>query len=194
MGFQSARLTTRQLILVSLFVALTAIGARISIPLPYVPFTFQTFFVLLAGMLLGPRLGALSQTCYAIIGLVGLPVFARGGGPGYLLQPTFGYILGFIPAAAVVGLLIERRTRHPFWRYLLASCCGMAVVYLLGLAYLWVSTNLVLGKELSVLQTLKAGLVILLPGAVIQGFLSALLGSEVHRRLGDIVGDSQPRR
>lgn len=79
----------RDLILVAMFAALTAIGAFIKIPIPYVPFTLQFLFCAFAGMILGARLGALSQIIYVAIGLAGIPVFTEGGGIGYVFKPTF---------------------------------------------------------------------------------------------------------
>ena len=77
----------------SLFTALTAVGAFIKIPIPVVPFTLQFLFTILAGLLLGARLGAVSMGAYAFLGLAGLPIFAEGGGFWYVLKPSFGYIL-----------------------------------------------------------------------------------------------------
>ena len=181
------KLTTRHLAFVALFVALTALGAKLEIPLPYVPFTLQTFFVILSGMLLGSRLGAMSQMVYLAIGLVGVPVFARGGGVGYVLQPTFGYLIGFIPAAYVVGKLLEGEKQIQLYQFLMVSFCGLLIVYLFGLTYLWACTNFVLGKELSLVQTLKVGFFLLLPGALVKGLLSSIVGMEVRRRLFDVV-------
>jgi biotin transport system substrate-specific component len=176
-------ITTKHLVLVAFFVALTAIGARVEIPLPYVPFTLQTFFVLLAGLLLGSRLGALSQIVYVSIGLLGLPVFARGGGIGYIVQPTFGYLIGFVPAAYVVGVLVEKKPQAVRSHFFLASFCGLAIVYVFGLFYLWLCTNLFLGKELDVYQTVKIGFLFLLPGAALKGTVAAVVGAEVRKRL-----------
>jgi biotin transport system substrate-specific component len=181
------KLTTRHLAFVALFVALTALGAKLEIPLPYVPFTLQTFFVILSGMLLGSRLGAMSQMVYLAIGLVGVPVFARGGGVGYVLQPTFGYLIGFVPAAYIVGKLIEGKKKIKFFQFLIVSFCGLLIVYLLGLTYLWTCTNFILGKDLSLVQTLKVGFFLLLPGAIVKGLLSSVVGIEVRRRLCDVV-------
>lgn len=87
------------------FALLTALGARVSVPLPGtpVPFTFQVMAVLLAGWLLGPRLGPVSQLSYLAAGAAGLPVFAAGGGLAYLLGPTGGYLLAYPAAAWIVG-------------------------------------------------------------------------------------------
>src|SRR5208337_2009632 len=94
-------------ILISLFTALTAVGAFIRIPIPYVPLTLQTLMVMFAGLILGSRRGALSQLLYLILGLLGLPIFAQGGGPAYVLQPSFGFLLGFVAGAYVIGKMVE---------------------------------------------------------------------------------------
>ncbi len=89
--------------LVPLFAALTAAGAFIQVQTPLVPVTLQTLLVYSSGLFLGPAGGALSQLLYVTLGLIGLPVFAGGGGIIYVLSPSFGYLVGFIPAAAVSG-------------------------------------------------------------------------------------------
>lgn len=94
---------------VLLFGVLTVIATQIQIPFRPVPFTGQVLVVLLAGLLLGPRLGAASQLTYLAIGLMGAPVFAGGKfGPAVLLGPTAGYLLAYPLAAAVVGVLSRR--------------------------------------------------------------------------------------
>ncbi|MBQ4431071.1 MAG: biotin transporter BioY, partial [Synergistaceae bacterium] len=91
---------TGRLTLCALFAALIAIGTHIKIPTPLLPLTFQTFFVVLAGLVLGGKYGALSVCVYVIAGLAGLPVFT-----GSALNPTFGYIIGFIPGAWIAGYI-----------------------------------------------------------------------------------------
>ena len=86
---------TKDLVLCAMFVALIAVGAFIKVPVPVVPFTLQFLFTMLAGLLLGPVNGALAVVVYIVLGLVGLPIFTQGGGPGYIFQPSFGYIIGF---------------------------------------------------------------------------------------------------
>lgn len=111
---------TRSLILAALFAALTAIGAFLKIPLGALSLTLQFFFTAMAGVLLGPRWGAASQAVYVALGLMGLPVFTLGGGLGYVFQPSFGFLLGLIPAAWVIGRLAGRGPRpgassRPAW-------------------------------------------------------------------------------
>ena len=120
----------------SLFTALITIGAFIQIPVPYMDyFTLQFFFVLLAGILLGSKLGGLAVLLYMVIGLAGLPVFASGGGLAYVLRPSFGYLLGFIVGAYLTGLVSERVTWTPIKRYTFAVFCGLLATYFIGLSY-----------------------------------------------------------
>ena len=101
---------SKELVLVALFATLTSIGAFIAIPFVPVPITLQTFFVMLSGMLLGKRLGALSQLFYLFLGAIGLPVFSGGGsGIGFMAGPTGGYLIGFVLGAYAVGLVTEKR-------------------------------------------------------------------------------------
>ena len=92
------RMKTKDLVLCAMFVALIAVGAFIKVPVPVVPFTLQFLFTMLAGLLLGPGNGALAVVIYIVLGLAGLPIFTQGGGPGYIFQPSFGYIIGFAAA------------------------------------------------------------------------------------------------
>jgi len=125
--------TLRRLIGVAVFAMATAFGAKVAIPLPgtMVPFTLQAVFVLLAGAILGPGLGAASQAAYLAIGALGAPVFAMGGGLGYLLGPTGGYLLAFPAAAFAVGVIAGRSGRA--LRTLAGLFAGMAIIQLGGM-------------------------------------------------------------
>lgn len=127
---------------VTAFAALTALGARVQIHLPFtpVPVTGQVFCVLLAGAVLGARLGFVSQVQYLAAGAAGLPVFAHGGGPAALLGPTGGYLVGFPLAAAVVGTLAARGGKRHGLAF--AACLsGVAVIYVFGAAWYAVWTS-----------------------------------------------------
>ena len=174
---------TRSLALTALFAALTAAGAWIRIPTPWSAFTMQVFFVFLAGALLGPEFGALSQAVYIALGLVGIPVFIRGGGPAYVLQPTFGFLLSYIPAAAVVGRLCGGREEPTFRRIVLACLAGLAVVYAVGLPYMALIVNVYLGGDMSFADVLLGGMVIFLPGDAVKIVLTGLLARTLIPRL-----------
>jgi biotin transport system substrate-specific component len=143
---KKSRLRTVDLTYVSIFVALMAIGANITSWLPFmrigdVPITLQTFFCVLAGAVLGSRLGALSMTVYALLGLIGAPVFAQfKGGLGVLFSPTFGFILSFILAAYITGKIIEKRSTVPY--FFVAAIAGMIVNYFVGTNIMYVAYKL----------------------------------------------------
>jgi biotin transport system substrate-specific component len=123
------------------FALLTWVGAKISVPLPLtpVPGTLQTLAVLLAGALLGARAGAASQAAYLLMGIAGLPVFALpGAGPGYLLGPTGGYLVGLPVAAYVTGLLLARVRGRGIALSMFMFVLGAATIHLFGFAWLLV--------------------------------------------------------
>lgn len=121
------------------FAALTAVCAQIAIPLGFtpVPVTLQVLAVLLSGLALGSRWGAVSMMQYLALGAVGLPIFAEWkGGPAALFGPTAGYLIGFVPAAFVAGWVFERlgaRSRFAAW---LAGVTGVGAIYLCGASWL----------------------------------------------------------
>ena len=133
-GGQRVRSAAVSIAQIAMFVALMSVGAYIRIPLPTVPLTFQTVISVLAGLLLGAKRGAAAMAIYAFAGLIGLPVFSSGGGFSYALQPSFGYILGFIAAAAVAGTLAGGAP-YRFRRLLLAALSSMFADYIFGIAY-----------------------------------------------------------
>ena len=121
----------------AIFVVLMIVSAFIKIPFPFVPLTFQTVVAVLAGLLLGPLYGTAAVGVYIFMGLLGLPVFTSGGGFAYVVQPTFGYILGFAAAAFVAGALCGRgkAAQITLRGALLASVAGFLVNYIVGVPY-----------------------------------------------------------
>ncbi len=150
---------------------LVAALSQIRLPLPFtpVPLTGQTLAVLLVGAALGARRGAGSMLLYIGLGLVGLPVFAGGAqGLAYLSGATGGYLVGFVAAAYVVGLLAERGLERNFRTALLPFTIGQAIIYTLGVGWLAVYTD-------TFQQALTLGLVPFLIGDLIKLALAALL-------------------
>ena len=126
----------RRVLAVAMAAALTAVAAKVAVPLPGipVPFTLQPVAVLLAGALLGATGGLRSQSVYLAAGMAGLPVFAAGGGWAYLLGPTGGYLLAFPVAAWLVGTVSDRSRGAA--GIALGAVIGLAVIHLGGLAWL----------------------------------------------------------
>lgn len=131
------------MVLCALFAAATAVLSQLSIPLPFtpVPINLATLAIFIVGGLLGPVFGSISLTVYVILGAVGLPVFAQfSGGVGIILGPTGGYILGYIGAAFITGLIAKRLSRS-FWGNVVAMTAGLAVCYAMGTAWFMISTG-----------------------------------------------------
>ena len=114
--------------------ALLAISSKIQTPFTLVPATMQTFVVMFIGLVLGYKLATLTVILYLIEGSLGLPVFAKGGGVGYLLGPTGGYLIGFIFTAFFAGHINEKKDPILVFSYLLFS---VSIIYILGLGGLW---------------------------------------------------------
>ncbi|MEH7116500.1 biotin transporter BioY [Neobacillus vireti] len=140
------KLKALDLTLAAMFVALMTIGANISTIAPFlhvggVPITLQTFFAILAGAILGSRLGSIAMTVYMLVGLVGVPVFADfTGGLFTIIKPTFGFILSYIFAAFMIGKMVERNKSLP--AFITASLIGMAVNYLFGTNWMYFAYKL----------------------------------------------------
>ena len=166
---------------VALFAALTAVGAFIRIPLGYSSITLQTFFTAMAGCVLGPWYGALSQLVYVALGLVGLPIFTQGGGIGYLMQPTCGFLIGLIPAAWVIGRIAGRK---PEPKQIVPACLlGYGVLYAIGVPYMALILNTFIGKGMGFSAIMWAGMIPFLPGDMIKILCITLLMPPILRQL-----------
>ncbi len=140
---------TKDIAIIALFAALTAVGSLIKIPLGFtpVPITLQVFFVLFAGLILGPVRGALALLAYLVIGAVGIPVFAGGtGGFQSIVGPSGGYLYGFVVAAFVVGLVARSikgdRPMVLAGSALLAGIAGVLVIYVFGAGHMMLTMSL----------------------------------------------------
>ena len=169
------------------FAALTALGARVQFMLPHtpVPVTGQVFCVLLAGCVLGPRLGFLSQVEYLAAGAAGLPIFAFGGGPGALLGPTGGYLVGFSFGALAAGALWSRWQDRGAGARFVACLGGVAVIYLFGAAWfaVWsVATGAVAGLTAVLLQSTVPFVAVDVPKAALAAALAPGLRARLSLR------------
>ncbi len=143
-----SRMSAKDLTLCGFFAALISVGAFLKIEIPIQPypmhFTLQWFFVLIAGLLLGKRRAAMSVCVYLIIGLVGVPVFASGGGPAYLFRPTFGFLLGFALAAFLMGMMMDRKQKSSIPWMMVTSIVGLIAYYGMGMFYFYFISNYVI--------------------------------------------------
>jgi len=172
-------LNIRMLVLCGLFSALIVVGAMIKVPLPGIPFTLQTLFVILAGLLLGSRGGLIAVLVYIFLGLVGLPVFSGGGGLMYVLKPSFGYIVGFALGAFVTGWLAEKNTGNGTVPMVIAALAGTAVIYALGLTWYYIIANYYLNTPVGAATLMMTGFVMTLPGDLIKIAVSVLLAKRL---------------
>ena len=166
---------TRDLIYCALFAALTAIGAFLHFQLFQATITLQFFFTAMAGLLLGAKLGALSQLLFLV------PIFAAGGGFGYIFNPTFGFLLGLIPTAWVIGKIAEKDRSVP--RLLLACFAGLAVLYLVGLPYIALIVNVYKGGNVSGMTLATAYMLPYLPGDCLKIVVSVILAPRILKAM-----------
>lgn len=179
------KLEVKMMVLTSMFTALIAVGAFIKIPLgPFLPaITLQVFFVVLSALILGKYYGALCQILYLTLGLIGIPVFTNGSGIAYVMQPSFGYILGFIPAAFLIGYLSEKFEKKSFFILLLCCGVGMLIDYIVGVPYLYAVLKLLLHQDIDVMGVVKKGFIIFVPGDLIKCVLASMLAVRIMPRL-----------
>lgn len=156
--------------LTAAFVAMIAVGGWVSLPIPPVPITLQTFFVLLAAVVMG-RYAILPVFLYLLLGIMNMPVFHNGlAGIGVLMGPTGGYAIGFIPAALVAGLAYEQENK-------LIRACGIAaatlIIYLFGVTWMSYSTGM------AVMQAVLLGVVPFIIGDTLKGIAAYIIGERI---------------
>lgn len=181
-----SKFSTRDITMTAVFAALAVVAAMlVRFAGSVVPFSLMPLMAMLAGGLLGPRLGALSMFVYILLGLIGVPVFASPpfGGPAYVLQPSFGFLPGFAGCAYVIGMLLRNREASGFSRYFLSMMAGIFVYYLVGLPYLYAILTFYLGQTVSVGQVLMIGFTPFIALDLVKAVLAAVLARAVCRRL-----------
>ena len=160
--------------LISLFSALTAIGAFISIPLQPVPFSLQMLFTLLAGMTLGSASGAASQIIYILLGAIGLPVFSGfKSGIGILFGPTGGFLYGFVISAYIIGKITEGKKNINFFYYLLAGFVGTILIYAIGIIQLSLVVDIEIKKVAAI------GIFPFLPGDILKIIAASFIANKL---------------
>lgn len=165
----------------ALFTTLIIIGAFIQIPVPFMDyFTLQFLFVILSGMILGPKLGVTSVGTYVMLGLLGVPVFAAGGGIQYIFRPSFGYLIGFIVASFLVGYLVDKIKAKNFKQYLISALSGFFATYFIGILYKFIILNLYLKTPTSISIIVLSCLPLDMPGDIVLCIVGAILANKIN--------------
>lgn len=140
----------RRMVLIALFTALITVGTFLKIPNPFFPvyFTFQGVFCALAGLVLGPGSGAVSVALYIAMGLAGLPVFSTPAGPQYIFQPTSGFLIGFVLAAAIIGKISNSPAGFNTGKAFIAFYSGLVVIFATGIGYMYLIYNFYNGNAM----------------------------------------------
>lgn len=177
---------TRKLAMTSVMAALMCLAGMLLHWAPgLVPFSILPVFVLMSGIILGAEYAAMAMLVYVVLGLFGLPVFSTApyGGLGYILKPTFGFLLGYVVAAYVVGRVY---CEGSLWRAIVGVLAGLFAIYLFGLSYLYIILHWVLHRPTSVAGVLMIGFVpLLFLGDLIKAGIAVWVGQEVVRRRQD---------
>lgn len=158
--------------------AFVGLLAQVSVPMWPVPVTGQTLGVMLVGAMLGARRGGAALVTYTVLGLAGVPWFANfGGGPAYILQPSFGFVIGFVLAAWTIGALAERRWDRKPLASLAAFGIASVIPFVVGVPWMWAVLHFSFGQTLGLAATMQAGVIPFIPGGIVKWLLgSAILG------------------
>jgi biotin transport system substrate-specific component len=172
----------RQLVLAGLFTALTVVGAFIKIPFYPVPITLQTLMTALAGLFLIPRWAALSQIVYVMLGLLGAPVFANGGGLDYVLRPTFGYLFLLPFAAALISFLQRRAHSAKFLPMFSNVVLGLLLVLIGGGIWLYLNMRYIAFIDFQFWTAMLSGTILFFPATLFKAFVATIIKHEISKR------------
>lgn len=174
---------TRDLVLAAMFSALIAVGAFIQIPVPFLSFSLQTLFLALAAVLLKPKWAIASVVIYIAIGLLGFPIFSRGGGIGYILQPSFGFLIGFILWAWASSMIIARLKKKTVWTVFAAECVGVVLMYAVALPYYDLIMRFYEAAPMTAATLFTYCFATTFPGDILKSLLAAWMGLRIKRQL-----------
>ncbi len=180
-----SNITTRELILTALSIALITLGAYIKITLFVVPFTLQLLMVMIIALTFGYKVGFLSTSIYTIMGLVGLPVFSSGGGLGYIASPGFGYILGFVLAAFIIGFLaggdkISGSQKTVLLKTFSVTLIALMLVYLMGISYWYLLGHFFVPKfKMEIFDLVYKGAIIFMPKDLFLCFVASVVAPKL---------------
>lgn len=167
---------TKNMTLCAFFTILFVLASKIVIPLGIIPLTLQPLVVILAGVLLSPKQIGISYALYFLMGLLGLPVFASGGGISYVLQPSFGFLLAFPFAACFISIIKQTFKFSTIYQLLPICMFALFIIYTIGCIYMYGIMNYSMGIHKN------------MGGIIAIGALPFLLSDAISATLGCICG------
>lgn len=167
-------LKIKDITMMGLMTSLIAMGAFIKIPFLIVPITLQTLFVFLSALILDKKQAFLSTLIYLIIGLIGVPIFAKGGGFNYIFEPSFGYLIGFLFSAYFISSMKNSLNIY------LTLAMGILIIYAFGLIYFVGIMYVLKGKIFPLTFLLFNLFLIFLPGDVFSALVANLLRKKIN--------------
>lgn len=170
----------KDLCLEAIMLTILIVGSKISFNIGPIPITLQTFVVILCSLFLGVKKSLIVFLTYIVLGLFGLPVFAKMyGGFNYIFEPSFGFIIGFLASSLFLGLFSKKKSHE----IMIASFFSIFIIYVFGVIYFYVIFNYHLGLNKDLIYILEVGV---LP-FIIKDLLSAILASLIYFKLNEIL-------
>ena len=167
-----------------IFIAFLIISAFINIPIGTIKITMQFLVANICALLLGKKWGTISLILYIVLGLLGLPIFSSGGGPAYVLQPSFGYMIGFVIGGFFAAWYREKRGKRNFSTYMVASIINMLIMDIIGTIY---GAGIMYGylhSEMGAWAFFWAFLVPFIPIDIVKCVVGSLICSKLGGRFG----------
>ena len=176
-------MNTRRTLITALFTGLIIVGTFIKVPIPPVPITLQTLFVILGALLGGFHIGFVSFIIYLVLGTLGLPIFSTGGGIGALIGPTGGYLFGMLLATIIAGLFsdIANKKENKTPLFVIGGFLATLAIYLIGIPWLKIATSMDWQKSI------ELGLFPFLIGDGIKLIVVILLTSKFYERVKSLI-------
>jgi len=174
------KLKIKDLVMMSLSLAIIIVCSKISIPIGPIPITLQTFSVFIVALILGSKKSAIVFSTYIILGLIGLPVFSTGGGFSYIYMPSFGFIIGFLAGGIITGLGSKS---NKFYVKYITSMIGLLIINIFGVLYMFIIFNFYKGANKDLLYILEIGVA----PFIIKDIFVVILSCIIYSRLKPVL-------
>ena len=174
------KLKIKDLCIMAISLAIIIVASKINIQIGPIPLTLQTFSVFIVSLLLGSFKAFIVFLVYIILGLIGIPVFSSGGGIAYIYMPSFGFIIGFLVSAPIIG--IASKSNKFYLKYIL-SMVGLLIINVCGVSYMYIIFNYYKGVNRDLLNILQIGV---LP-FIIKDIFTVILSCIIYSRLKVII-------